>query len=226
VIAAIVSLVSGSRGVLEIGPGPGALTGPLSHAVKSLTVVELDRRFVDVLSELAPGAKIVQSDVLKTDVRALLLELPEPRSIVSNMPYNITGPLLGKVTESRDLFRNAVLMMQKEVGERVLAKPGTPQRGALSVAMQLQFAITKVCDAKAGAFNPPPKVDSIVLEFAPRGQIDPKVVAVVHTGFTQPRKTLANNLADKYDRTKIGLPANIRPHQLTNEQWMDLAGRL
>lgn len=225
-IAAIVSRVSGSRGVLEIGPGPGALTGPLSHAVKSLTVVELDRRFVDALSELAPGAKIVQSDVLKTDVRALLLELPEPRSIVSNMPYNITGPLLGKVTESRNLFRNAVLMMQKEVGERVLAKPGTPERGALSVAMQLQFAITKVCDAKSGAFNPPPKVDSIVLEFTPKPFDDQQVLDVVRSGFTQPRKTLANNLSANYDRSKIGLPTNIRPHQLTNEQWVDLASRL
>lgn len=178
------------------------------------------------MKEQAPKATIVQGDVLKTDLRTLLYELPGPRCIVSNMPYNITGPLLEKVTECRDLIKCAVLMMQKEVGERILARPGTPERGALSVAMQLQFEIKKVCDAKAGAFNPPPKVDSIVLEFTPKPFGDQHVLAIVRAGFTQPRKTLANNLSTHYDKSKIGLPANIRPHQLTNDQWVELASRL
>ncbi len=191
-------------------------------------MVELDKRFVEVLGSVAPNARIVQADVLKTDVRGLLTGMGEPRCIVSNMPYNITGPLLGKVSECRGVFRNAVLMMQKEVGERVLAKAGSSERGALSVSMQLQFSIEKVCDAKAGAFLPPPKVDSIVLDFTPT---DPdydldRVLKVVRAGFTQPRKTLANNLTEKYDRTKTGLAANIRPHQLTNEEWVSLAERL
>lgn len=212
--------------MLEIGPGPGALTAPLSRTVKELTVIELDERFIEVLNETAPNARIVQGDVLKTDLRTLLQALPEPRCIVSNMPYNITGPLLEKVTECRPLIKCAVLMMQKEVGERILAKPGTPERGALSVAMQLQFEIKKVCDAKAGAFNPPPKVDSIVLEFTPTQFNDQHVLDVIRAGFTQPRKTLANNLSAQYDKAKIGLTANIRPHQLTNEQWVELASRL
>ncbi len=214
--------------MLEIGPGVGVLTKPLFEVCEDVVVVELDKRFVEVLGSVVPAAQIVQADALKTNLRELLTEMREPRCIVSNMPYNITGPLLGKVCECRGLFRNAVLMMQKEVGERVLAKPGSSARGALSVSMQLQFDIKKVCDAKAGAFLPPPKVDSIVLDFTPtvpEFDLD-KVLRVVRTGFTQPRKTLANNLADKYDKTKIGLPVNIRPHQLTNAEWVALAERL
>lgn len=214
--------------MLEIGPGIGVLTKPLCEVCDNVVVVELDKRFVEVLGSVAPSARVIQADVLKTDIRSLIQEMPEPRCIVSNMPYNITGPLLGKVSECRGLFRNAVLMMQKEVGNRVLAKPGSSERGALSVSMQLQFKIEKVCDAKAGAFVPPPKVDSIVLDFTPTAsgaELD-KVLAVVRAGFTQPRKTLANNLAEKYDRTKIGLAGNIRPHQLTNAEWVALADRL
>ena len=154
--------------------------------------------------------------------------MPQPRCIVSNMPYNITGPLLGRVAECRDLIRSAVLMMQKEVGDRILAGPGTPARGSLSVAMQLQFEVNKVCDAKAGAFLPPPKVDSVVLELVPRVEVASldHVLRVVKTGFKQPRKTLANNLSKEFDRSEIGLPENIRPHQLSNEDWIGLAERL
>ena len=143
------------------------MTAPLCDVAHDVVAVELDNRFAEVLSSVAPRARVIQQDVLKTDLLALLREMPEPRCIVSNMPYNITGPLLGKVTECSGLIRNAVLMMQKEVGERVLAPAGSSERGSLSVAMQLQFSIEKVCDAKAGAFLPSPRVDSIVLDLTP-----------------------------------------------------------
>jgi 16S rRNA (adenine1518-N6/adenine1519-N6)-dimethyltransferase len=214
--------------VIEIGPGIGVLTKPLCDMCQQVVAVELDRRFVEVLASVAPSAKVVRADVLKADVGKILANMDEPRCIVSNMPYNITGPLLGKVCECRGLIRNAVLMMQKEVGERVLARAGTPERGALSVSMQLQFDIKKVCDARAGAFLPPPKVDSVVLDFTPkRSEYDVDLVlSVVRAGFTHPRKTLANNLSEKYDRRRIALAEHVRPHQLANEEWVSLAGRL
>jgi 16S rRNA (adenine1518-N6/adenine1519-N6)-dimethyltransferase len=235
VVDAIVARAAGAKGVLEIGPGVGVLTVPLTSQASSLIAIELDKRLIEPLQSAVPGAEIVSADVLEVDLAAILKRLPEPRSIVSNMPYNITGPLLGKVAENHGLFRNAVLMMQKEVGERVLAKARTPERGSLSVAMQLQFAIEKVCDAKAGAFHPPPKVDSIVLDFTPRehGPHLRRVLDVVKLGFKQPRKTLLNNLGDAYEKPKVkdvieglGKEANVRPHQLTNEEWVALAERL
>ena len=221
--------------MLEIGPGVGVLTVPLTNQASSLIAIELDKRLIEPLREKIPGAEIVSADVLEVDLAAILKRLPEPRCIVSNMPYNITGPLLGRVAENQGLFRNAVLMMQKEVGERVLAKACTSERGSLSVAMQLQFAIEKVCDAKAGAFHPPPKVDSIVLDFAPRehGPHLRRVLDAVKLGFKQPRKTLLNNLGEAHEKPKVkevieglGKEANVRPHQLTNEEWVALAERL
>lgn len=218
----------GAVAVLEIGPGAGVLTFALSD--RKLIAVELDPRMIPLLKETAPSARIVEGDALKTDIKGLLRDLPEPRCVVSNMPYNITGPLLAKVTECKSLFRNAVLMMQREVGERILAQPGTPERGALSVSMQLSYAIRKVCDAPAGAFLPPPKVDSVVLDFLPSVDPPERTIEVVRTGFAQPRKTLANNLLALATRNEIEtaldqlkLDHRIRPHQLTNDQWIALS---
>jgi 16S rRNA (adenine1518-N6/adenine1519-N6)-dimethyltransferase len=121
-------------------------------------------------------------------------------------------------------------MMQKEVGERILAQPGTPERGALSVSMQLNYAIRKVCDAPAGAFLPPPKVDSVVLDFLPSVDPPERTIEVVRTGFIQPRKTLANNLLalglreeTEVALDRLHLDRRIRPHQLTNDQWIALS---
>lgn len=189
----------------------------------------------EVLEHVAPHARVVQANVLETDVFSLVKELPEPRCIVSNMPYNITGPLLGKVSECRSLIRNAVLMMQREVGDRILSGPGKPERGALSVAMQLQFTVSKVCDVPAGAFHPPPKVDSVVLDLVPHVDVPglEETLALVKKGFTQPRKTLANNLSSGTDRLHIeetlvalGYDTRVRPHQLSNEQWIELSQAL
>jgi 16S rRNA (adenine1518-N6/adenine1519-N6)-dimethyltransferase len=235
VVDAIVARAVGAKGVLEIGPGIGVLTVPLTNQARSLIAIELDKRLIEPLQSAVPGAEIVSADVLEVDLAAILKRLPEPRCIVSNMPYNITGPLLGRVAENHGLFRNAVLMMQKEVGERVLARACTPERGSLSVAMQLQFSIKKVCDAKAGAFHPPPKVDSIVLDFTPRehGPHLRRVLDVVKLGFKQPRKTLLNNIGEAHEKPRVkevieglGKEPNVRPHQLTNEEWVALAERL
>jgi len=114
--------------------------------------------------------------------------------------------------------------MQREVGHKLLAKAGKSSRGAISVRMQAEFEITKVCDVPPGAFLPPPKVDSVVLKLVPKSKpLSADFVKFVQAGFAQPRKTLANNLHGAgFDRLvveRVGLPASVRPHELTQGQW-------
>ena len=189
---------------------------------------------VAILNEVCPDATLIEADVLKVDLGELLESLPEPRCIVSNMPYNITGPLLTRIAAQRKRIAGAILMMQREVGERVLALSGDRRRGSLSVYLQLQFSIKKVCSVPPGAFVPKPKVSSVVLHLTPlNGTVSPQVFEVVRAGFTQPRKTLVNNLSSGYERSKVvdginalGLSESIRPHQLEDEQWIELANRI
>ena len=200
----------------------------------TVTAIELDKRMVAILNEVCPSATVVEADVLKVDLGELLESLPAPRCIVSNMPYNITGPLLTKIAAQRERIDSAILMMQREVGDRVLALPGDRRRGSLSLFLQLQFSIEKVCNVPPGAFVPKPKVSSVVLQLTPiDGTVSPQVFDVVRAGFVQPRKTLVNNLSDDYERSKVvdainalGLSESIRPHQLEDEHWIELAGRL
>ncbi|MCX7801300.1 MAG: hypothetical protein N2109_13290, partial [Fimbriimonadales bacterium] len=177
-----------------------------------------------------------RQDALQADWPGLLEALPKPRAIVSNLPYYITGALLQRVAECSCLIERAVLMMQREVAERVRAQPGDSERGSLSVHLQGRFRISKLADAPPGAFLPPPKVSSTVLAFEPRPDpLDPRVEPLVRLGFSQPRKTLANNLASsgRWRRESVadalsgaGLPAGVRPHQLAEGQWLALAARL
>ncbi len=235
-VGKIVGRVAGCAGVLEIGPGPGVLTGPLSEHAR-VTAVEVDRTVLPVLAEVAPQARIVLGDALTTDLGALLDELPEPRAVVSNMPYNITGPLLEAVAAQAGRFELAVLMMQREVGEKLLAVPGDSGRGAVSVLLQAQFAIQRVVLVPPGAFLPPPKVESLVLELRPATRLAPgelrRLRTVVRAGFAQPRKTLGNTLGAVFGRDSAHsalaaarLEPNARAHQLTEAHWRTLAERL
>jgi len=232
VVQAIVDAAGDTKGILEIGPGPGVLTGALSESAERLIALELDQRMIEPLRESAPKAEVLQVDALKTQLSEILQTLPEPRGVVSNLPYYITGPLLTRIAESRRFLSKAVLMMQKEVADRVLALAKTPARGSLSVYLQLQFEIQQIASAPAGAFLPPPKVDSSVLLFIPRAEeYEGDVFKLVRYGFAQPRKTLANNLiaGSHFDRTvvndwiaKTNLKDNARPQELTNEEWLAL----
>lgn len=235
-VNAIVGAFDGCGGILEIGPGPGVLTQPLS-ADRPLIALDLDARLPALLTESAPRAELRLIDALEADLAALAAELPSPVGLVSNLPYYITGPLLGRIADARASLDRAVLMMQKEVALRVLAAPRTPERGGLSVAMQTQFDVSLVTHVPGGAFLPPPKVDSTVLRFLPR-PILPREAAFLKflkLGFTQPRKTLANNLAAGLGRPREeilatldgeGLGDRARPQELTNEAWRSLWERL
>lgn len=191
-----------------------------------VTCVELDDTLLDHLAERAPKARIVVADALACDWSDLLAELPQPAGIVSNMPYNITGPLLDRVYNCAGLIDRAVLMMQKEVGDKIQAKAGDSGRGALSVVFQDRFEIRLVCNVPPGAFSPPPKVDSTVLQFVPKQTWRAGLYAVAHRAFHQPRKTLANNLRGTVrpeDLAAIldefGLSSTVRPHELPDPVW-------
>jgi 16S rRNA (adenine1518-N6/adenine1519-N6)-dimethyltransferase len=232
-VDAIVAAASHCKGILEIGPGPGVLTGPLSESAERVAAIELDPTMPLLLSESAPKAIVVKEDALKADLGALLADLPPPRAVVSNLPYYITGPLLGRIADVRASLDVAVLMMQKEVADRILAKPGKRERGALSVALQSQFEISRVAHVPAGAFLPPPKVDSSVLRLVPReGALSEAALRIVRMGFAQPRKTLANNLVAGFQISRdeaverieaVGLSETVRPAELTEVQWAALA---
>lgn len=230
VIGRILSASSSFSGVLEIGPGPAVLTQPLSERAK-VTAFELDEGMAAFAQDQAPLAEVHRIDALQADWEAALLALPEPRGIVSNLPYQITGPLLGRCADSAHLVTGCVLMMQREVGHKILALPGDSNRGYLSVWLQGVFDISHVCDAAPGCFLPPPKVSSVVLKFVPKA-IRPveDLLKIVKQGFVQPRKTLSNNLRSMGVTQEMlescGLSASVRPHQLTMEQWQNLHQQL
>lgn len=233
VVRRIVDAVAEAKGILEIGPGPGVLTRPLSETA-TLRALEFDSGMVPVLAESAPKAEVVAADALKADLRAHLQALPAPRAVVSNLPYYITGPLLEKIGEAWEHWGLAVLMMQREVGNRILAPPGHPERGALSVCLQAQFELRKLCDVPAGAFTPPPKVESVVLVLRPHDLPVPVEHwqawrGLVRSCFRMPRKTIANNLAatvGKTDAERIlsdaGIDRRLRPQALDQDAWTRL----
>ena len=221
----IVAAAGSAVSFFEVGPGPAVLTLPLS--LQGLVVaVEADPRMVAISRLAVPSAEIIHEDALRLDWRSVLQPMSEPRAIVSNMPYNITGPLLDRVCGVRDLISIAILMMQKEVGEKILAQPGDSGRGALSVVIQRLFEVGRVCTAPAGAFAPPPKVDSVVLRLVPRTSLrsdEDALAKFVRRGFTQPRKKLSNNLGENGGAVvAAGLNPNIRPHQLSQDEWVRL----
>lgn len=191
-------LDAGQR-VVEIGPGLGVLTDRLLEHVARVEVVEIDRDLIALLHQRY-GARLIihEGDVLKLPWYDLLTD--PPYTLVANLPYNISSQILFKLLDHRPLFSRLVLMFQREVGERLMAQPGTKDYGILSVLCQLWYDIDKVTLVRPGAFNPPPRVDSVVLSLLPLCQprVDPVDEALfkklVKGAFTQRRKTLRNSL--------------------------------
>lgn len=235
VIGKIVAKCHGFRSFLEIGPGAGALTAPLTE-IGSVVALEIDPRAAELARLRAPAARIIVQDALQADLAGILAGLARPRALVSNMPYHITGPLLAAIAEARSEFDRAILMMQKEVGDRVMARPGSPACRGLTIGLQSQFGIAFICRVPPGAFEPPPKVESVVLEFTPKAStlspsVEERYYRLIRVAFAQPRKTLANNLsvglelkrADIEARlSEMGLASNVRAHQLSLSDWTRL----
>ena len=185
--------------VLEIGPGLGVLTEELLKYAAQVTVMEIDRDLIERLNRrLDPHLVVIEGDVLKLSWPELLRE--PPYTLVANLPYNISSQILFKLLDHRLYFTRMVLMFQREVAERLMARPGSKDYGILSVLCQLWYDIDKVALVRPGAFNPPPKVDSLVVSFLPlaKPRVDPIDEALfkrlVKAAFTQRRKTLRNSL--------------------------------
>ncbi|MDX2064375.1 MAG: 16S rRNA (adenine(1518)-N(6)/adenine(1519)-N(6))-dimethyltransferase RsmA [Fimbriimonadaceae bacterium] len=237
-VASIVRAVGQPSSVLEVGPGPGILTRPLTHVCDAVHAIELDERMIAAIRETLPSVTLHPGDALQLDFHPILAAMPPPRALVSNLPYYITGPLLNLFAQHRHAFDTIVLMMQREVADRIRADHRHPDRGSLSVWLQAQFQIALVAQVPAGAFLPPPKVDSTVLKFVPRAVPDALIAELdfaLRIGFAQRRKTLANNLVAglRCDRAQAlawladqQLLPTVRPQELTVDAWQRLASTI
>jgi 16S rRNA (adenine1518-N6/adenine1519-N6)-dimethyltransferase len=188
---------------IEIGPGRGAITAPLAARVDSLVAVELDR---DLAAELEarrlPNVTVVTGDVLDVDLVAIARQLGGNVRVAGNLPYNISSPILFRLLAAAEsgLLRDATLMLQREVADRLTATTGTGDYGVLTVSTKMGADVTRVLALPPGAFRPPPKVRSAVVRLAfrppPREVHDAAlVIEIVRSVFTQRRKTLSNALA-------------------------------
>lgn len=199
-----------TKGALEIGPGIGALTQQLAKAAGTVVAVEIDQRLLPLLEETLeayPNASVVHGDVLKVDLRALLEERfagCERVSVVANLPYYVTTPILMKLLEDKLPLEHIVVMIQKEVADRMAAPPGGKDYGSLSIAVQYYCDPEIVAIVPHTVFVPQPNVDSAVIKLKVRGRPPVEVedeaffFEVVQASFTQRRKTIYNNLAAKF----------------------------
>ena len=192
--------------VLEIGPGTGALTQYLWPRYPRLELVEVDAEAVAVLNERFKGLLIHQQDILKVNLQELIpqqlvadQEVVKPKNyVIGNLPYYITSPILFGLLAHRSRLAGALLMMQKEVAQRLVALPGTKDYGILSVQTQLMSSLEYLFDVKPGSFSPPPKVTSAMVyvhfDKPALACSDKMLKTVVRTAFNQRRKKLSNAL--------------------------------
>ncbi len=230
-----------NRTVLEIGPGPGVLTSLLVRRARRLIAIELDNVLAAQLRmrfALAPNIEVIEGDILSMDfdsifgpkpgsLRPGLEYTPEPADVIGNLPYYITSDILLRLFQYRRHFRTVVIMVQREVAERMAAKPGSRDYGLLSATAQLYARVEKLFTLPPGAFNPAPKVHSTVLRLTMAPQLERLKVAedpfvqFLKLSFGQKRKTLWNNLKSAYEPAalraalhKTGVKPEIRAEAL------------
>jgi 16S rRNA (adenine1518-N6/adenine1519-N6)-dimethyltransferase len=231
--------------VVEIGAGLGALTLPLSRSGALVIAVEIDAELVKFLRKEfekrnGKGVKIECMDILELDLISLYEQFQRKMKIIGNLPYNISSPVLFKLMEAADYLEEAVLMLQDEVAERVLAGPGNKDYGIISVMVAYHCECRRVMRVKPSQFHPPPKVDSQVVSLSFRDRpLTPQVEAswllqTVKAAFSHRRKTLRNSLlASKLGNLtpdlvngvlqEASIEANRRPESLTLEEFLRLA---
>jgi 16S rRNA (adenine1518-N6/adenine1519-N6)-dimethyltransferase len=190
--------------VVEIGPGLGALTFFLAQQARQVVALELDQRLLPILQgEVLAGLSnvhIICTDVLHFDFLGLSREAGHPLPVIGNLPYQITSPLLFKLLEEKAAVRALVLMIQQEVGQRLLARPGCKDYGILSVLLGYHYHLERLFSLSPGNFYPAPKVDSVVLRLLPKIPDLPAadenlLKGVVKAAFATRRKSLKNALS-------------------------------
>jgi 16S rRNA (adenine1518-N6/adenine1519-N6)-dimethyltransferase len=232
--------------IVEIGPGRGALTGPLLDRGARVLALELDRDLVRSLRSTFgehPALRIVEGDALEVDLDALAAEIAGEASLsvrlVANLPYNVATPIIGRLLRARR-YAGAQVMVQSEVADRLTADAGESGYGPLAVLCTLRGGATRLFRIRPGAFRPRPGVVSaaVRLAFAHDAPLPPEDVdvleAFLHRAFAERRKTMANNLRDPaHPRPAIeavldslGLPTNARAEQVPAALWPSLRERV
>ena len=233
-------------GIIEIGTGIGVLTAELAKRADKVVAVEIDTRLQPVLQETLAefsNVKVIYEDVLKVDLRELIeqefagLEV----AVCANLPYYITSPVIMRLLEEKLPFKKIIVMVQKEAGDRLCAKVGTRESGAVTVAVNYYAKARKLFDVSRGSFFPSPKVDSCVIELdlTQKGDypvIDEKLFfQTVKAAFAQRRKTVLNALSSGMgiEKSKIaqavknaGVSENARAEALTMEQLVNLSNEI
>lgn len=221
------SLLPLTHNVLEIGAGMGVLTRQLFHKTEfSVTAIDIDKESIDYLHSEFPEHKqqIIYGDFLKANIKDIYTE---PFSIIGNLPYNISSQIFFRIIANRDMVRQVVCMIQKEVAERISASCGTKTYGILSVFLQTYYDIEYLFTVNEQVFDPPPKVKSAVIRMLrnKRESLPCETQLffnVVKTSFNQRRKTLRNSLKallpPAFESDKLGL----RPEQLNVDEFINL----
>jgi 16S rRNA (adenine1518-N6/adenine1519-N6)-dimethyltransferase len=214
--------------VVEIGPGFGALTRHLSRLLNTVDLIELDADAVAHLKNMLPKdfARVIEANVLDID----LGEFGKNLRLLGNLPYHISSPILLHIDNHRQNIEDAILMLQKEVVDRLVAVPGQKAYGRLGIALQIHWDIHRLFDVPPEAFRPAPKVWSSVIHMWPRKnppKVDKKRLdQVLATAFSKRRKTLRNALKGVFteeDLVKCSIDPQTRPENLSIDQYVQLA---
>jgi 16S rRNA (adenine1518-N6/adenine1519-N6)-dimethyltransferase len=239
IIQKIVDAIMPSPGqnIIEIGPGQGALTLPVLKRVGKLHVVELDRDLIPMLKTRCAekGELIVhQADALEFDFGQLALEA-QPMRLIGNLPYNISTPLIFHLIKYSSQIIDMHFMLQKEVVDRMAARPGADAYGRLSIMVQYHCRVSSLFHVGPTAFNPPPQVDSSIVKLVPHRELPYRAKDYVHfanlvkTAFSHRRKTLRNSLrtiVSDENWEDVHIDSQLRPEQLSLGEYVKLSNAL
>ncbi len=236
--------------IIELGVGLGSLTLPLAEKARKVIGIEVDKGIIEWHERqkiLPANVLLIHQDLLKYDFRKLAAKTGDKLKVIANLPYSISNPLMFKLIEYHDVMKYAVLMLQKEVGLRLTAEPGTKEYGVLSVLLSGYASVEKIMDVGPGQFHPRPKVDSVVVRivFDPKSEKTRQITAhnyqlvkkLVNAAFQQRRKTLLNSLSSSNipgtgkavltkSLDKLAIDPKIRPEKLKIEDFIRIANNL
>ncbi len=224
--------------VIEIGPGAGSLTSELGKIARNVIAYEIDESIKPVLEKnIHNNTKVIYDDFLKRDIKNDIKDYEYKKLyVVANLPYYITTPIIIKLIEDKLNIDKIVVMVQKEVGNRFKAKPGTKEYNSLSIYLNYYYNIEKILDISRNVFIPKPNVDSIVVCFTKKEKLPLKnednFFKLIRDSFKQKRKTLRNNLKE-YDLSKIeeilnrhNLDLSVRAEALPIEIFIEISNNL
>ena len=240
------AVLDGVEGIIEIGPGFGVLSAELVKVAKRVVAIELDNRIPQVLSETLADAnnfEVILEDAMKCDFHKLIKEKfgNMKVAICANLPYYITSPIIMRLLEEKLPVESIVVMVQKEAADRICARVGSRQAGAVTVAVNYYSQAEQLFNVSKGSFLPAPKVDSSVIKLTIRKEPPVKIIdeklyfKIVKAAFAQRRKTFVNSVSSSTQIPKatiikilneLNISPEIRAEKLTDEQFADISNNL